>query len=159
MGAGQMQLAYRARSDIGLVRSVNEDCYAIGDGPADAAPGSLFVVCDGRGGPNAGELAARMAADLIVATYYASDERDPEQALIGSFEAANQQVYHQWSRSATWVTAVTALLLAEQLTIASVGDCRAYHFRDRRLRRITHDHTFHEELVREGMLTREEVQK
>ncbi len=154
-----MKLSYRARSDMGLVRSVNEDCYAIGDGQSDAPPGSLFVVCDGRGGPNAGEIAARMAADTIITTYYASNERDREQALIEAFQTANQRVYQQWSRSATRATAVAALLSAEQLTIANAGDCRAYHFRDKRLRRITKDHTVQEELIRQGMLLREEVQK
>ncbi len=154
-----MKLSYRARSDTGPVRSINEDCYAVGDGQPDAPPGKLFVVCDSRGGPNIGEVAARLAADTIIATYYAASELDPRPALREAFRTANERVYHQWGHSSTWVTAVAALVVAEQLSIASVGDCRAYHFHNRQLHRVTTDHTFYAELLHEGMLTREDVQK
>jgi serine/threonine protein phosphatase PrpC len=128
-----MKLAYRARSDIGPVRSLNEDCYVVGEGQPDAPPGLLFVVCDGRGGPNLGDAAARLAADTIVATYYANNQSDLAEALREAFQTANQRIYHRWGHSTTRVTVVAALLVAEQLVIASAGDCRAYHFRDRQL--------------------------
>jgi len=150
-----MKLAYRARSDTGLVRSLNEDCYAVGEGQPAAPPGLLFVVCDGRGGPNAGEIAAQMAAHRIVSTYYASSASDRPQALIEAFQAANQRVYQQWSKSSTWVTVVAAVVIAEQLIIANAGDCRAYHFHAGRLRRITVDHTVQEQLIRQGLLSRD----
>jgi PPM family protein phosphatase len=153
-----MKLAYRARSEVGPVRSLNEDCFAVSEGQSDAPPGSLFIVCDGRGGPQLGEVAARLAADTISATYYAANELDPEQALREAFQAANQRIYQRWSYSATRVTAVATLAIAEQLFIASVGDCRAYHYGDQRLQRITTDHTFYEELIQQGMLTRADVQ-
>jgi protein phosphatase len=153
-----MKLDYRACSDTGPVRSHNEDCYAIGEGSPDAPPGQLFVVCDGRGGPNAGDIAARLAADTIIATYYAAEEPDPIQALLKAFQTASEQIYHQWSRSSTRVTAAAALAIDEQLVVASAGDCRAYRFHDRRLERITTDHTFYSVLIQEGMLTRQDVQ-
>ena len=153
-----MKLAYRARSDIGPVRSINEDCYAVGAGQPEAPPGLLFVVCDGRGGPHLGEVAAQLAADTIMATYYAANERDPAEALREAFQTANQRIYHRWGHSTTRVTAVAALVIAEQLVIASAGDCRAYHFHNRQLQRITTDHTFYEELIQQGMLTRQDVQ-
>ena len=155
---GMMKLFYRARSDTGPVRSLNEDCYVVGGQQPDVAPGLLFVVCDGRGGLHIGEVAAQQATDTIVTTYYTANDRDPQPALREAFQAANQRIYHQWHRLSTWVTAVAALVIAEQVTIANVGDCRAYHFQDRQLRRITADHTFYEELLHEGMLTRQEVQ-
>ena len=154
-----MKIAYHARSDTGPVRSINEDYYAVGDRSPEALPGKLFVVCDGRGGPNVGEVAARLAADTVIATYYAASELDPLPALRAAFQTANQRIYHQWGHSSTWVTAAAALVIAEQLYIASVGDCRAYHFHNRQLRRVTADHTIHDQLVRQGMLTREDVQK
>ena len=153
-----MMVTYRARSDSGPVRSLNEDCYAVGQGQPDAPPGLLFVVCDGRGGPNLGDVAARLAADTISATTYAANEPDPTQALSEAFQMANQRIYQRWGHSATRVTVVAALVMAGQIFIASVGDCRAYHFHDRQLRRITTDHTFYEELIQQGMLTREDVQ-
>ncbi len=148
-----MRLAYRARSDSGPLRSLNEDCYAVGEGQPDAPPGLLFVVCDGRGGRNAGELAAQMAAHRIVSTYGASSASDRSQALIEAFQAANQRVYQQWGKSTTWVTVVAAVVMAEQLIIANAGDCRAYHFHAGRLSRITVDHTVQEQLIQQGLLS------
>ncbi len=151
-------LRYCARSDSGPVRTINEDCYAVGEGPPDVPPGQLFVVCDGRGGPDVGEVAARLAADTIIATYYAVNELDPTQALCAAFQTANQRIYQRWGHSSTRVTAAAALVLAEQLYIANAGDCRAYHFHNRQLERITTDHTFYNALIDEGVLTRKDVQ-
>jgi PPM family protein phosphatase len=151
-------LKYCARSENGPVRSFNEDCYAIVERSPDVPPGQIFVVCDGRGGLNAGEVAARLAADTIIATYYAADEPDPGQALLKAFQTASEQIYHQWSRSSTRVTAAAALVIGEQLIIANAGDCRAYHFHDRQLERVTTDHTFYDALIQDGMLTRTDVQ-
>jgi PPM family protein phosphatase len=151
-------LKYCARSDSGPVRPLNEDCYGIGEGSPDVPPGQLFVVCDGRGGPNVGEVAARLAADTIITTYYAVNELGPTQALLEAFQTTSQQIYHQWGLTSTRVTAAAALVIAEQLVIASAGDCRAYHFRDQHLEQITTDHTFYTTLIQEGMLTRKDVQ-
>jgi PPM family protein phosphatase len=151
-------LKYCAGSDSGPVRLLNEDCYAVGEGSPDALPGQLFVVCDGRGGPNVGEVAARLTADTIIATYYATEGPDPIQALLEAFRTASEQIYHQWSRTSTRVTAAAALVIAEQLVIASAGDCRAYRFHDRQLELITTDHTFYSTLIQDGMLTRQDVQ-
>jgi protein phosphatase len=153
-----MKLAYRARSEVGPVRAHHEDCFAVGQEQSDAPPGALFVVCDGRGGPQVGEVAAQLAAETISAAYYAAPELDPEQALSDAFQAANQRIQQRWSHSASRVTAVAALLLAEKIFIASVGDCRAYHYADRQLQQITTDHTFYDELIRQGRLTRADVQ-
>ncbi len=153
-----MKLAYRARSEVGPVRSLNEDCYAVGEAPVDAPPGLLFVVCDGRGGPHLGEVAAQLAAETIIATYYAASEPDPGQALLEAFQEANQSIYRRWGHSTTRVTATAALIINAQVNVASAGDCRAYHFRNRQLQRITTDHTFYEELIQQGMLTRQDVQ-
>jgi serine/threonine protein phosphatase PrpC len=151
-------LKYCARSDSGPVRPLNEDCYAVGEGSPDTLPGQLFVVCDGRGGPNVGEIAARLAADTIIATYYAAEEHDPTQALLKAFQTASEQIYHQWSRSSTRVTAAAALVIAQRLVIANAGDCRAYRFHDQQLEQITTDHTFYSVLIQDGMLTRKDVQ-
>jgi protein phosphatase len=140
------------------MRSINEDYYAVSEGQPAGSPGSLYVVCDGRGGPNLGDVAARLAVETIIATYYAAKELDPEPALLEAFQTANQHIYHRWGQSSTRVTAVAALVIAERLIIASAGDCRAYHFRDRQLQRITTDHTFYEDLIQQGMLTRTDVQ-
>jgi serine/threonine protein phosphatase PrpC len=148
-----MKLAYRARSETGPVRSINEDYYAVGGEQSDAPSGSIFVVCDGRGGPNAGEIAAQTAAHRIVSTYYASSASDRARALSEAFQSANRRIHQQWGKSSTRVTGVAAVVMAGQLIIASAGDCRAYHFHAGRLRRITVDHTIQEELIRQGLLS------
>lgn len=153
-----MKLAYRARSEAGPVRPHNEDCYVIGAGSPDASPGQLFIVCDGRGGLKAGDVAARLAADTIVTTYYAAEDPDPVPALSKAFQLASEKIYHQWSRTSTRVTAAAALVIAEQVYIANAGDCRVYHVHDRQLQRITTDHTFYHTLIQDGMLTRKDVQ-
>jgi serine/threonine protein phosphatase PrpC len=153
-----MKFTYRARSEAGPVRPHNEDYVVVSEAPSDEAPGALYIVCDGRGGPQVGEVAAQMAADTINMTYYAATESDPEQALCEAFQAANQRVHQHFGFSTTRVTAVAALLVEGQVIIASVGDCRAYHYRDGQLQQITHDHTFYDELIRQGMLTRADVQ-
>ena len=153
-----MTLSYRARSEAGPVRPHNEDCYAVGEGSPDVPPGQLFVVCDGRGGPNVGEVAAQLAADTIIATYYASEEADPTQALLEAFRTASEKIYHQWGLTSTRVTAAAALVIAGQLYIASAGDCRVYRFHDQQLELITTDHTFYNTLIQDGMLTRKDVQ-
>ncbi len=100
----------------------------------------------------------QLAAETISATYYAAQGLDPEQALREAFQAANQRIYQRWSNLPIRVTAVAALLIDGQVFIASVGDCRAYHFGAGQLQQITTDHTFYDELIRQGMLTRADVQ-
>jgi PPM family protein phosphatase len=153
-----MKLAYRARSEVGPVRSLNEDCFAVNENQSDVPPGALFIVCDGRGGPQLGDVAAALAADTILATYYAAHDVDPEQALCEAFQAANRRIHARWSNSAVRVTAVAALVVDAQVFIASVGDCRAYHYGAGQLQQITTDHTFYDELIQQGMLTRADVQ-
>jgi len=153
-----MKLAYRARSEVGPVRALNEDCFAVNESQSDAPTGALFLVCDGRGGPQLGDVAAALAADTMLATFYAAQGLDPEQALCEAFQAANQRIHARWSNSAVRVTAVAALLRDGQVFIASVGDCRAYHYGNGQLQQITADHTFYDELIREGRLTRADVQ-
>ena len=153
------RLKYCAQSDIGLVRSCNEDAYAIGGGQSDEYPGSLFVVCDGMGGQSAGEVAAHLATDTIIEAYYSSKNPDRGAALIEAFQQANQQVYQQLlgaGRAGT-TTAVAALVVAGKALIVNAGDSRAYRARDGYLHQISEDHTYSEKLVREGILTREQL--
>ena len=153
-----MKLAYRARSEAGPVRSLNEDFFAVSEDPSDTPPGALFIVCDGHGGPQLGEVAAQLTAETISATYTAAQGLDPKQALSEAFQAANQHIQQRWSHSTIRVTAVAALALAGKIFIASVGDCRAYHYGAGQLQQITTDHTFYDELIRQGLFTRADVQ-
>ena len=143
-------LSWGARSDVGLVRGHNEDSFLV------KAP--LFAVCDGMGGHAAGEVASGIAVQTIA-------EHAPEHAdeiLLGAaVEAANNAVLEG---AATGVgkpgmgcTATCALIENNQMCIAHVGDSRIYLLHAGTLVRITHDHSYVEELVDAGELTADEA--
>ncbi len=143
-------LSWGARSDVGLVRGHNEDSFLV------KAP--LFAVCDGMGGHAAGEVASGIAVQTIA-------EHAPEHAdeiLLGAaVEAANNAVLEG---AATGVgkpgmgcTATCALIENNQMCIAHVGDSRIYLLHAGTLVRITHDHSYVEELVDAGEITADEA--
>src|SRR5215472_9581905 len=151
------------QSDVGCHREINEDCSAYiepGNGELLAARGRLVVVADGMGGHSAGEVASRMAVDVISRVYY---ERggDAASALKTSFLEANREI-HQSStevqgRSGMGTTC-TALVLRNGTALAAhVGDSRLYLIRSGQIYLMTEDHSAVMEMVRRGLLTREEA--
>src|SRR4051794_21139083 len=139
-------------SDLGLQRQGNEDNYFV------QAP--LFVVADGMGGAQAGEVASEMAVDA-----FGDGLPDGEGAADGLkriIEDANRRI-HERSRTQTqragMGTTVTAAHVGEEtVTIAHVGDSRCYLVRDGDVRRITRDHSLVAELVERGKLTEEQAE-
>jgi len=138
-------------SDLGRQRQGNEDSYFV------RAP--LFVVADGMGGAQAGEVASQMAADAF-------DRGLPDgpaaEGLVRVIEDANREI-HDRSRTeakrAGMGTTVTAAYVGEnEVTIAHVGDSRAYLFRAGELTRLTRDHSLVGELVARGKLTEEQAE-
>ena len=138
----------------GQQRRANEDSlYA-------RAP--LFAVADGMGGAQAGEIASRIAIETLGGGVPDPDPSHPlEERLADLVRTANERI-HELSRSddrrAGMGTTMTALLVGEgEVTIAHVGDSRAYLLRDGSLQRLTRDHSLVEELVEQGKLTPEEA--
>jgi PPM family protein phosphatase len=90
----QLHVAGAMRTDVGRVRSANEDTVVF-VAPAEGSPagekGYLALVADGMGGHAAGEVASALAADVIRRTFYAADVSTP-QALKSAFEAASQEI-------------------------------------------------------------------
>jgi len=139
------------RTDVGRVRSRNEDTAIIGEG--------FFVVCDGMGGHQAGDIASKIAAETLRAEL--SGKPKSVQTLLDAIRRANEKVY-QLSRSERQFfgmgTTLTVLLIDdEQVILAQIGDSRAYLLRGGVLRQCTHDHSFVAELVRTGSLSKEEA--
>jgi PPM family protein phosphatase len=135
-------------------RALNQDCFF-----CDSTLG-LFVIADGMGGHNAGEVASAMAVEALVefvnatvgtreVTWPFPYDRERSLAanrLLAGMRLANQKV-HEAGRADTQLsnmgtTIVAALLDDEQVVIAHVGDSRAYRFRDGRLEPMTRDHTW-----------------
>ncbi len=136
------------RTDTGRQRNANEDSLF--------TAGPLFVVADGMGGAQAGEVASKTAAETFAAELA---QGAPEQVLRQTIETANRRV-HELALSdpslagmGTTVTAALVDLGAEEVAIGHVGDSRAYRLRDGKLERLTRDHSLVEEMRRKGQLT------
>lgn len=139
-------LAWGSRSDVGLVRGHNEDSMLV------EAP--LFCVCDGMGGHAAGEVASMIAVKSISA--HAPEEAD-DVMLGAAVEHANRDVIlaaeEGRGKPGMGCTASCVLIDGPRMAIAHVGDSRVYVLHAGTLVRVTHDHSFVEELVDAGEIT------
>jgi PPM family protein phosphatase len=139
-------------SDLGRQRQGNEDNFFV------RAP--LFVVADGMGGAQAGEVASELAVRRFEGGL--PDERAPAEALVELIQSANAQIHEQArtdSQRAGMGTTVTAAYVADDsVVVAHVGDSRCYLWRDGELMRLTHDHSLVGELVARGKLTEEQAE-
>jgi protein phosphatase len=138
-------------TDTGRQRRANEDSML-------ARP-PLFVVADGMGGAQAGEVASRLAVESF--QHGLDDTMDAEGSLAAYARAANVSI-HELSQAnaehAGMGTTLTAVYVgAEEVAIAHVGDSRAYCLRSGELLRLTDDHSLVDELIRQGKLTPEEA--
>ncbi|MFZ2113235.1 MAG: Stp1/IreP family PP2C-type Ser/Thr phosphatase [Solirubrobacteraceae bacterium] len=140
-------------TDTGLQRRANEDSLLV------RSP--LFVVADGMGGAQAGEVASSVAVDTFRAGL--DDGTDPERSLVAQVEQANSRINelsHSNAEHAGMGTTITAVYVGEQdVAIAHVGDSRAYCMREGELLRLTDDHSLVDELIRQGKLTPEEAEE
>ncbi len=140
-------------TDTGLQRRANEDSLLV------RSP--LFVVADGMGGAQAGEVASRVAVDTFNGGL--TDSSDPEGSLAAQVTQANthiNELSHQRPEHAGMGTTITVLYVGEQeVSVAHVGDSRAYCLRDGELLRLTDDHSLVDELIRQGRLTPEEAEE
>ncbi len=138
-------------SDTGRQRRANEDSLMV------RSP--LFVVADGMGGAQAGEVASKLAVEAFQGGL--PDGGEPELALAGLAQAANTRIHelsHTNAEQAGMGTTLTAVYVGERdVAIAHVGDSRAYCLRDGQLLRLTDDHSLVDELMRQGRLTPEEA--
>lgn len=152
-------------SDVGCVRRNNEDSSAFikpGDEHSLAEKGMLAIVADGMGGHSAGEVASKLAIDMIGRCYYESAEPANE-ALRDAFHEANQQIYKTAQSNPQLQgmgTTCTALALRDgQAICAHVGDSRLYLARDEDLYLLSEDHSAVMELVRRGAITHQAAQQ
>jgi serine/threonine protein phosphatase PrpC len=140
-----------AGTDTGRQRRANEDSLL--------ARAPLFVVADGMGGAQAGEVASRIAVESFQGGL--EDSSEPEAALATLARVANSRIHelsHSHAEQAGMGTTLTAIYVGEHdVSIAHVGDSRAYRLRDGELLRLTDDHSLVDELLRQGRLTPEEA--
>jgi PPM family protein phosphatase len=140
------------RTDAGRKRRRNEDAYVL-DPP-------LFVVADGMGGAQAGEVASRLAAAAF-REFHEADALAPEARVEAIIQEANRRIFERAradaAASGMGTTLTAALVGDERVVIGHVGDSRAYRIRDGSLEQLTQDHSLVADLMRSGRLTQEEA--
>lgn len=166
-----MKFEVFGKSDVGKVRTNNEDNFKI-----DEEIG-LFIVADGMGGHSSGEVASKMAVDVIcdsmrrfilggqTAIIGKINPQYSERAnqLASSVRLSNQFIY-ETARSkpqhqGMGTTIDSVLIQKNKISIAHVGDSRIYLVRDNKLHQLTQDHSLVGDQVRQGLITKEEAEK
>ncbi|AIS52586.1 serine/threonine phosphatase Stp [Thermoanaerobacter kivui] len=153
-----------ALTDIGNIREKNEDYYYISDDQRL----NLFIVADGMGGHNSGEVASKSAIEAVVDYFkknyfYLTNKNiaSVENFIEKSMKYANSVVFAQSCSECELMgmgTTLTLLLIeGDYFFIGHIGDSRAYLIRNNTIKQITEDHSFVEELVKMGKITHEEA--
>ena len=165
---GNMKVTVRASTDIGKVRDHNEDDY-VALGGKESPPGvdALLVVADGMGGHAAGEVASKMTVEGIVQSLndQGKESSNLEGNAFGVFlgkvlEDVNQEVWQAAQESdkrGMGTPCTLAAIRGDQLFLAHIGDSRAYLLRDGELHQVSKDHSWVEDAVDQGVITREQA--
>ena len=146
-----------AISDIGLRRANNQDAKAVVMASSQESfhqRGHLLLVADGMGAHAAGELASKLAADVVPLTYHKLVDRAAPEALLAAVQDANSQIHSRGQASEDFkgmgTTVDTLVIIPQGALLAHVGDSRAYRLRGSRLEQLTFDHSLVWELQRAG---------
>ncbi len=152
-------------TDVGKIRAINEDHFFAGENMG------LFMVADGLGGQNAGEIASKMAIeiikshlnnkrDLLLADYNEDFSQDTNRMLSG-IRLANSAIYEAGQRNSEqrgMGTTISSLCInGNMMSLAHVGDSRIYRIRGGRLEQLTTDHSLVQEQLKRGFITEEEA--
>ena len=155
-------MEYFGLTDKGRVRPTNQDIYQIEAREENQT--ALLVVCDGMGGANAGNVASRFAAQVFTESIKAEltrplDAKERQELMAHALEEATQTVFSLAGRQPEFrgmgTTLVAALVQGGEATVLNVGDSRAYLFDGENLRQLTEDHSYVEEMRRQGRITAE----
>jgi protein phosphatase len=158
-GNAEAEITIAMLTDIGCRRRVNEDaCHYVQ--PADpetlARRGTLAIVADGMGGYAGGEIASRLAVEVISRAYYDSVEAAPA-ALAAAFRRASREIYRTAMKDrrlrGMGTTCTALVILNGQAFCAHVGDSRLYLIRDGEIYLMTEDHSAVREMVRRGLIS------
>lgn len=145
-------------SDIGNCRKINEDYV----GYFENEDLKVYVIADGMGGHNAGEVASKMAVESTIEYIKASDSlEDAEEVLVESILYSNKKI-NELSNSDNEMkgmgTTITAcLLIGEELIVANVGDSSCYVLNEDGITKVTKDHSLVQQLIDEGSITESEA--
>lgn len=152
-----MRIRYAAKTDVGMKRVHNEDCFAVLEDER------MFLVADGMGGHASGEVASKLATDTVIAFYQRTHADEDatwpfkldgaltfeENRLACAVRLANLRIFNLAStdhgKKGMGTTLVAATVLKDAICIAHVGDSRAYRIRDGAIVQLTRDHSLFED--------------
>ncbi len=153
-----------AKSDIGKERKINQDFYYI---PEPENPIKLFILADGMGGYNGGEIASKMAVESVqkyIQENFSQNKSSTElleQMLKNAVELANSVVYAKSQETpelqGMGTTLEVCLIYNNRVYIAHVGDSRVYRIRKDFMRKLTKDHSYVQTLIEDGTITKDEA--
>lgn len=159
-----MKYSAASLSHIGLFRETNEDAFCQfepDDEKVRSEKGVLFIVADGMGGHQGGEVASRLAVEYIKRNYYSSDDPDPLLSLRAAFLEANRHIFEKSlddsSLFGMGTTCTAMVLIQNKAYFTHIGDSRAYVCRNGDIVQLTQDHTLVEDMVRSGLLSSEDA--
>ena len=148
-------------TDVGQKRQVNQDYVYASEEPVGNLP-NLFVVADGMGGHNAGDFASSFAVQTLVRTILEDENQNPIKIIRHAVEEANRKVLEESKlhaeMSGMGTTMVLVTIIDDYAYVANVGDSRLYLIEDQILQ-ITKDHSLVQEMVRRGLITKEEARE
>lgn len=158
--SGDWQLDAWQLTDLGQGRDHNED-YCGSFEPEDpevlAERGGLYLVADGIGGHQAGDVASQYAVERVLHAYFSDPWASPGENLTQAIRRANVELYQEAQKNPAHrgmgTTMVAAAIRGDELTVANVGDSRAYLVREGQIRQISQDHSWVAERVAENLLT------
>lgn len=161
--ARSLRVTIAMRSDVGRVRSENQDFAIVSDAAeAGQGRGELMIVADGMGGHKGGATASRLAATTIKDLYFSSEGEDVAAILRDAIERANNVIFQQAGENEDLEgmgTTTSVLLIRDgHAWTGHVGDSRIYRVRDGEIAQLTDDHSLVATMVREGLLSAEEAE-
>ncbi|MEM7799700.1 MAG: Stp1/IreP family PP2C-type Ser/Thr phosphatase [Chloroflexota bacterium] len=160
---GSVQSAYLTHR--GQIRDHNEDFVTVREPKDDkdiSKNGWVYIVADGVGGADAGEVASSFAVEAAVKHYMSEADSEFPERLKHSVEMAHNDlcdlIDERKDDRRMGTTMVAAVIAEGQAIMANVGDSRGYHIRDGHIRQITKDHSLVAKLLEEGIVTNEEAE-
>jgi PPM family protein phosphatase len=157
------RVKFVARSEIGHARENNEDkfdFYEPDEEPLLAARGSVYLVCDGMGGHNAGQIASELAAKQFLHAYYhlgGTAQEAARHAILQAHHYIAEMASKIPSRYGMGTTLTALILKQDEGILAHVGDSRCYRLREGVFEPLSRDHTLVARLVEQGILTPEQA--
>ncbi|HSR18073.1 MAG TPA: PP2C family serine/threonine-protein phosphatase, partial [Ignavibacteriaceae bacterium] len=161
----KLSIEYSGRSDIGLVRSENQDSfgkYPIGVMDIYSGKGQLFIIADGMGGHAGGKIASRLAVDTVSKVYFSAGDLNTSEALRNAIDQANKRIYWEsessdYNLAGMGTTCSVLILKANKAVIGHVGDSRIYRIEENNIEQLTEDHTQVNEMLKQGILSVKEA--